>query len=169
MEEVIKFKEEQLSNKYFAFVRDYWEHTPENANSPPLAFNMEMYANLHKSGIVKLMVGRIANDVIIAAALYIIYPNPKHMPSVVAQCDTFAVSRKWRGQGIGERLMGHALHMLREVGVNEVINGYREVYGDIVPLFEKLGFARYERLYRLELTARTNVATQLELPIGETG
>ena len=148
----ITFKEEELSNEYFGFVRDYWKRTPENANSPPLLFNMDMYAKLHTGGALKLMVGRVADDVIIAAALYIIHPSPKHMPAMVAHCDTFAVSHGWRGRGLGTQLMTHVLPMLQAHGVNEVLNGYREVYGETVPLFVKLGFAPYERMYRLALT-----------------
>jgi GNAT superfamily N-acetyltransferase len=172
----ITFKEESLSNEYFAFVRDYWEKTPQNANSPKLMFNMDMYAKLHTGGALKLMVGRVADDVIIAAALYVIYPSPKHMPAIVAHCDTFAVSTGWRGRGLGTQLMAHALPMLESCGVDEVLQGYREVYGDTKPLFEKLGFAPYERLYRKELV-RTPTPTrvrvcdedenQLELPLLE--
>lgn len=151
----VVFSVERLSDvadEYAAFVKEYWNNTPENAREWTLDVNMELFCNLDRAGVAHLTVGRHKGKMV-AAALYLIQRNPKHKSHWTALCDTFAVSRECRGQGVATRMMSFVEDAMRDTQAEEIINGYRMVYST-VPLFEKLGFELFEKYYRKPISKR---------------
>lgn len=154
--DAVLFSIESLSEcmeEYFQFVHSYWDQAPENENEVPLEFDRDVYERMDKANVLWLVVGRYYGKMV-AAALYLVIINPKHKSLRVGQCDTFAVAREWRGQGLGKRMMQIVVNVMRNNGVDEITNGFREVFGDTQPLFEKLGFVPHERWYRLVIPTR---------------
>lgn len=131
--------------EYAAFVHRYWDNSPENKDELPLDFDWHVYNKMDADGFLFLIVGRDEGRMV-AAALYIIMMDIKRKTLKVATCDTFAVSRDYRGRGIGAVMYKEAEHRLIKQGVNEIQQGYREVY-HTKPLFEKLGFRLEHRMY----------------------
>ena len=143
------FATENLSDvieEYGAFVYDYWHATPNNDGLDPLDFDWSTYRRMDEVGMLHLTIGRSEHNEMIAAALYIVHPDLKRRNWKIAHCDTFAVARTLRGNGIGRKLYEASEPALIALGVDEIVNGYREVY-KTQPLFERLGFTCVERLY----------------------
>jgi GNAT superfamily N-acetyltransferase len=131
--------------EYGDFVYEYWHNSPENGVLDRLDFDWEVYHKLDNDGLLHLTVGR-DDGRLVAAALYLIMMDIKRKWKKVATCDTFAVSRNYRGLGIGRELYAAVEPALIALGVNEIQNGYREVY-KVQPLFERLGFYIEQRMY----------------------
>lgn len=135
----------RVRSEYAAFVHRYWDNSPENGDEDPLDFNWHVYHGLDTDGLLHLYVGR-DDGRMVAAALYIVMMDIKRKTRKVATCDTFAVARDYRGKGVGRKLYAFVEAALIKLKVNEVQQGYREVY-HTKPLFEKLGFKVIERIY----------------------
>lgn len=131
--------------EYGDFVYEYWHNSPENDTTDRLDFNWDVYRKLDDDNIIHLTIGRY-KDKMVAAALYLIMMDIKRKWKKVATCDTFAVSRDYRGRGFGKLLYYAVEPSLVALGVNEIQNGYREVY-NVEPLFPKLGFYAEQRMY----------------------
>lgn len=131
--------------EYAEFVYEYWHNSPENDTTDRLDFNWDVYRILDEDGVLHLTVGR-DNEKMVAAALYLLMMDIKRKWKKIATCDTFAVSRDYRGLGIGKQLYAAVEPSLIALGVNEIQNGYREVY-NVEPLFPKLGFYAEQRMY----------------------
>ena len=145
---MIAFKTENFTRvqpEYAAFVHRYWDNSLENKDEEPLDFDWDVFLKMDADRLLHLTVGR-DEGMMVAAALYMIMMDPKHRKRRLASCDTFAVARAYRNSGIGKQLYTAAEKALRTLGVNEIRNGYREVY-HTKPLFEKLGFRLIERTY----------------------
>lgn len=74
-----------------------------------------------------------AGDDLIGAAVFSRLSYPKD-PRLVFLLSPMAVATRWQGQGVGQRLLAHALASLREAGVDVAIT-----YGDPA-FYGKVGF-----------------------------
>ena len=135
----------RVQTEYAAFVYRYWNNTPENLSEVPLDIDWNVYLKMDADKLLHLMVAR-DDGRMVGAALYMIMMDPKHRTRRLATCDTFAVSRDYRGKGLGKQLYIAVEASLLPLEVDEIRNGYREVY-HTKPLFEKLGFKLIERIY----------------------
>lgn len=145
----ISFARENFADvqpEYGRFVDGYWNNSPANDGHIPLDFNWDAYRALDEMGSLHLTVGR-EDYQMIAAALYMVFPDLKRKTRIVAHCDTFAVSLDYRGMGLGKALYAEAeARLITDCRVNSIVNMYREVYGT-TPIFESLGFRFIERVY----------------------
>jgi GNAT superfamily N-acetyltransferase len=135
----------EIQTEYGKFVYEYWDNSPENSGHIPLDFNWDAYTRLDINSVLHLTVGR-DDGKMVAAALYLLTNNIKHRGLMTAHCDTFAVSRDYRGQGLGRQLFAAVEPQLIALGIKEIHNSYREVY-HTKPIFETLGFELMERIY----------------------
>ena len=145
---MIEFTVESFTNvrpEYGAFVYRYWNNTPENHDEVPLDIDWNVYLKMDADKLLHLMVAR-DDGRMVGVALYMVMMDPKHRKRRVAHCDTFAVARDYRGKGVGKQLYIAVESSLFPLEVDEIRNGYREVY-HTKPLFEKLGFKLIERTY----------------------
>ena len=71
-----------------------------------------------------------------------------------------------RGQGLGRRLLDHALRRARELGFARVVLETASVLREAVALYERYGFRRYEPGH---LAARCDAAYYLDLTTAESG
>lgn len=111
--------------------------------------NWEVYKRFEAEGATLLMTaddhGRLAGFV-----LYILYVHPNHPDAHLGHCQFLIVHPDYRGKGLGKTLIEAAEVELKKRNCTHVIHGRRMVY-DIVPLFTKLGFEKFEESYIKEI------------------
>ncbi len=77
--------------------------------------------------------------------------DPIFKPRLYASVEEVAVTKRFRGQGIGRRLMDHALDWADEHGADEIeLEVWEENRGSIA-LYEKLGYEVIRRKMRIVL------------------
>jgi GNAT superfamily N-acetyltransferase len=123
--------------------------------SQPLAVNWGLYERLEQANLEVCVVAR-HEAVPVGYAVYIVQPH-LHYDLVIADNDLFYLDPAYRYGWLGVKLFTLAEQLLRERGVNEVINrcklhvkpgrGGRDVGG----IFRLLGYRPIETLYRKKL------------------
>lgn len=147
----MRFRQEYLRDgheEFDAMMHDYYTRTIAHQDVPDLGFNWPLYKSFENTG--KLVLYSARDQELCGFAMYIIGQHPKYPSMFLASCDTLAVLPEARGQGLGKRLVEYASDGLRVLGCTHMSHNYRMIY-DTVPLFEKIGFTLYEKVYMKEL------------------
>jgi GNAT superfamily N-acetyltransferase len=129
-------------------MHDYYEDTEAAQGVPELDFNWDMYRGFEDAGtfVVYTARGKRLNGF----AFYMVVQHPKYPSMMLAACDTLAVRTELRGIGIGRQIVEYAQDQLKRLGATHMTHNARAIY-DTVPLFEKIGFTLFERVYMKEL------------------
>jgi len=131
--------------------KDYYRTTEASLGVPPLDFNWPHFLTLERTGHILCMTCR-EGGLLIGIVFYIVQMHPQHQTWKIALCNTLAVAPKFRGKGIGRRLMECAEPLLRLQGVKRIIHGFRmDAYGTIPTLFDKSGYSISEVAYKKDL------------------
>jgi GNAT superfamily N-acetyltransferase len=147
----MKLAREYLQNghgEFDALMHRYYSTTIAHQDVPPLSFDWRLYRGFEDSGCLALYTAR--DTQLDGFAMYVIAQHPKYPSMLLASADTLAVRPEARGQGLGRRLVEYAADELRALGCTHMTHNYRMIY-DTVPLFEKLGFKLYEKVYMKDL------------------
>jgi GNAT superfamily N-acetyltransferase len=149
----MRFRQEFLRDgheEFDALIHHYYAVTDASKDVPPLCFDWSFYLMLEDTG--KLVTFTVRTDQLDGFAQYFVVQNVKHPSMLLAACDTLAVRPEMRGHGIGRQLVEFATGELKALGCTHMTHGFRMTYRDEVPLFEKIGFRLYEKVYMKELS-----------------
>lgn len=130
-------------------IESYYADTPANTGLPPYDFIWEFYETLDKIDAVLFTTAR-SDGTLVGVAIYFLVQHPHHRGLLMAECDTIAVDKTCRGQGVGRALYAFTEQRLKERDVQRVTNRYRVCYGT-KPVFEELGFKLDEHVYMKEI------------------
>lgn len=130
-------------------IHEYYNSTVASTDIPPYDFEWSLYYGLESLGKLVVTTARL-QDVLVGFAMYIVTSVPHHRTMIVAECDTIAVDYRFRSLSIGRGLYNYTETILREYGVQQVLNRYRVCYG-AKPMFNDLGFKVTEHVYMKEL------------------
>ena len=147
----MRFAREYLKNgvdEFDKLVHHYYRTTIASNDIPALQFNWPVYLDFEAAGRFHVYTAR-GND-LNGFAFYMVVPHWKYPSMMLASCDTLAVRPELRGVGIGRQIVEYAQDQLKVHGVTHMTHNSRAVY-DTVPLFEKIGFNLFERVYIKEL------------------
>jgi GNAT superfamily N-acetyltransferase len=111
--------------------------------------NWQVYKTFEENGLLLLLTA-MDEDELAGFALYVMCVHPNHPEAKIGYCQFLIVAPAWRGKGLGRTLIESAMAELRRHGCTHIIHNRRMVY-DIVPLFTKLGFEKFEESYIKEL------------------
>lgn len=142
--EPLKHCEQQLDD----LLHGYWDSTPAQEGMPPLDVDWEMFREQEQAGRLVIITAR--SRMLLGFAMYIVGRHPKHKTLLAAFCDTLATDVHVRRQGIGTKLVCAAESLLKPMGVEIMIHGFRSVYND-QPLFPRLGFKLIETFFMKRL------------------
>lgn len=129
-----------------AIMHEYYEKTVAKHSVPPLDFDWDHYLTAEANNKFVLIVARDAEE-LIGFATYYVSVHPQYKTTMYAFCNTLAVKLKYRGQGVASKLVKAAEPYLKLYNVKYMVHGFRTVY-DVEPLFQKLGFELYEKMYQ---------------------
>lgn len=147
----MKFHREFLkdgTDEFDALIHDYYRTTEAWRDIPELRLDWDFYGRLEDAGNFYVFTAR--GEHLNGFAFYMVIEHWKYPSMFLASCDTLAVRPHLRGVGIGRQLVEYAQDMLKPLGVTHMTHNSRAVY-DTVPLFEKIGFKLFERVYIKEL------------------
>jgi GNAT superfamily N-acetyltransferase len=128
----------------------YFRHTVAREGVPLLDMNWELFKDLQEKQHLLCVTARETDDTLRGFVMYILSYAPHHKTVLCATCDILAVDLDYRNRGIGRMIIETAETLLVARGVELIIQFYRTGYDD-VPLFEKLGFDKYEVGYMKRL------------------
>lgn len=92
----------------------------------------------------------LLDDRVVGTATLLIEPKFIHSGGVVGHIEDVAVHQAYQHHGVGALLIRHLLEECRGARCYKVILDCAE---DVIPFYEKLGFHRWERAMRIDLTA----------------
>ena len=118
---------------------------------PPIATVWSALKKIEQDGMLVTLGAVDDTGALLGYAIYLLFDHMHHRGVMFGACDILAVDKECRGVGIAKALVERAEIVLRELGVNYMTHGFRHVYKDKTPLFEKLGFKAEETTYIKEL------------------
>ena len=154
----VSFHEERFSWLRYEAEHLFEQHYREASAdlSEPLAVNWAAYAKLEEAGAEACVVAR-REGYPVGYAVYLIVPH-LHYATQVADADVFFLDPRWRSGWLGVRLLREAEKLLRERGVNEVLNRVKlhvqpgRGGRDLGPLFKFLGYRQVETQWRKRIS-----------------
>ena len=147
----MRFAREHLWNgtdEFDELMHHYYETTEASNDIPELKLDWDFYKQMENAG--NFYVFTASGEQLNGFVFYLVVQHWKYPSMKMAACDTLAVRPHLRGIGIGRQLVEYAQDMLKPLGVTHMTHNSRAVY-DTVPLFEKIGFKLFERVYIKEL------------------
>lgn len=144
----VTFCKERLApvlREILPLIRRDWEENGVDHESTPLVLDYDRYLNYDLVGILQLVTAR-ANGALIGFVMAYVHPHIDHAETVWAQLTWYWVYPEYRGTGIGQGMVEAMLGYLARGGVKvvEASEKLRARHG----LFEKLGFAPVDTVYR---------------------
>jgi GNAT superfamily N-acetyltransferase len=143
------------TENYFDCVEELSEIYPQHyqeltvSRNFPLMPDYERYANLAKSGILKLLTVR--NDAeLIGYTIMLVSTALHYKTCVVAHEDLYFVKPEYRKGRVGIKMFKFVEDEMKKIGVDRIVMGTK-VYADNSKLFEYLGYRFYEKLYTKEI------------------
>jgi GNAT superfamily N-acetyltransferase len=115
----------------------------------PLSPNIFQYNRMENDGAFVFFTAR-DKGALIAYVAFFIHPHMHYSTSLQAYQDVFYVSPKYRGQGLGERLIQASDGYLRDRGV-QMIYHHVKTYNDFGPLLERNNYFHFENIYAKKL------------------
>lgn len=140
----------RIMDEYRELVYGYWYDTPQNSDHVPVDYDWDQYRILDNAGHLQLFTARDGRDKLVGVSLYVVVNMTHHKGYKIADCDTLGTALAVRGQGIGRKLVIHAVNELPKLGVKEIMHHTRAVFGE-QSLFTSLGFVHSSTMYSLKV------------------
>jgi hypothetical protein len=123
----------------------HWDEIALNKDTVPLDPDWDMYLRIEEAGFVCAITAR-RDGVLVGYVNYIISRNLHYRSLLVAEGDIFWLAPECRKGTAGIRMLRCAEGVLKEGGVNKIVNKVK-LHFDIGVLFERMGYKPIERIY----------------------
>jgi len=137
--------EKKLNDEFDALLATYWN--AENPEHEPLDMDWPMYNTLADDDRCFTFTARDGRDNLVGALMYVVTKHPHHKTMTIAACDIICVNPKFRGQGIGSKLIVYAEPKLIALGAKQIVHMHKHIY-DTQPLTVPLGYEPIETALR---------------------
>lgn len=145
---VLTFQRERLADVRFEvepLLLRHWDEIALNKDKVPLDPDWDGYLKVEEAGLICAITAR-QDGVLVGYVNYFITRNLHYRSLLIADGDIFWMAPECRKGTAGLRMLRYAEGVLKELGVNKIINKVK-LHFDIGVLFEHMGYKPIERIY----------------------